>query len=131
MHKIINEMTYQSTRKVELLYDGEHKGFSYFILSLGTHPTAYVRIPRSHKLYGKKYDDIDIDVHGGLTYSSNDLMDIETDDWFIGWDYAHVGDYAGYDESLPEFMRSNNDKKWTVEEIIKDCESVIDQVINM
>lgn len=30
---------------------------------------GYVLIPQGHFLYGKCYDDIHVDVHGGLTFS--------------------------------------------------------------
>ncbi len=47
--------------------------------------------------------EIDLDVHGGLTYSNNYLCISENkkvEGWiFIGWDYAHYGDYAGYEEN--------------------------------
>lgn len=48
-------------------------------MSLGTHPTAYIEIPKTNNLFGKSYDEIydigiDIDVHGGLTYSNDTLL---------------------------------------------------------
>ena len=33
------------------------------------HRCGYIAIPKGHKLYGKDYDEIDISVHGGLTYA--------------------------------------------------------------
>ena len=48
--------------------------------------------------------------------------------WFIGWDYAHCGDYCGYEETMPESIRTYG-KKWTTEEIIKECENAIEQII--
>lgn len=46
---------------------------------------GYVRVPAEHPAAGKDYDDLDVDVHGGLTF------DHQCDDgstWF-GWDNAH------------------------------------------
>lgn len=41
----IMEMEYQNTRvKQYRLADGEYKGFRYYVLSLGTHPCAYVDV---------------------------------------------------------------------------------------
>ena len=128
----IKEMKYQKDRKMELLYTDKYKNYKYYILNLGTHPTAYIAIPKGHKLYGQDYDDIydicDIDVHGGLTYSSHNLLGIDSEDWFIGWDYAHCYDYSGYYDKN-DFLNENT-KKWTTEEIIEECKSVIDQIIN-
>ena len=47
--------------------------------------------------------------------------------WFIGWDYAHYGDYAGYEEKLPKELQTGG-KKWTTEEIFKEVKSVCYQL---
>jgi len=112
----MKEMVYTSERKREVLDTGYFHGFFYYILNLGTHPTAYIRIPESHSCYKKDYDEIDIDVHGGLTYAKDYLHvenNVKMEGWFIGWDYAHAGDYMGY--YMSEFYRMlphhENDKK--------------------
>jgi len=129
----IKEMEYGKERKTELLCKDKYKNYNYYVLNLGTHPTAYIEIPKEDKLYGKSYDEIyrigcDIDVNGGLTYSDNELMGISSDNWFIGWDYAHCGDYCGYEETMPESIRTYG-KKWTTKEIIEECKNAIDQII--
>ena len=48
------EMIYQADRKIEILETGTCFGLLYYILNLGTHPTAYVRIPKNNKFYGKE-----------------------------------------------------------------------------
>lgn len=50
---------------------------------------GYVKLPPDHKWWGLKYEDIDVDVHGGLTYGSMDKDDIN---YVIGFDAAHYGD---------------------------------------
>ena len=129
----IKEMEYGKERKTELLCKDKYKNYNYYVLNLGTHPTAYIEIPKEDKLYGKSYDEIyrigcDIDVNGGLTYSNNELMGISSDNWFIGWDYAHCGDYCGYEETMPESIRTYG-KKWTTKEIIEECKNAIDQIV--
>ena len=64
------EMIYQADRKeeAEVLATGFCFGLIYYILNLGTHPTAYIRIPKNNKFYGKEVGKIDVDVHGGITY---------------------------------------------------------------
>lgn len=124
----IKPMIYQEDRKIELLYKLNYKDYNFFILNLGTHPTAYIEIPKGHKLYGIDYGEIDLNVHGGLTYSDNELMGVESSNWFIGWDYAHYGDYLGYEAKFELHIEG---KKWTTLEIIKDCENAIDQIIEI
>lgn len=108
----------------------KYKGYQYYILTMGTHPTAYVNVPKESKYYGKFYLDIDdIVVHGGLTYSDDNLRTNEgrfEGGWYIGWDYNHWGDF---NVLLLHFGSSHCEKKWTVEEITEDCRSVIDQII--
>ena len=136
MNNKIKPMVYQTERKIELLCKSEYKDYKYYILNLGTHPTAYIEIPEGNKLYGKDYDEIydmgyDIDIHGGLTYSDDELMGIKIKNWFIGWDYAHFGDYVGYQELFSSNLLMNEEKKWTTEEIIKECKHAIDQIIDL
>jgi hypothetical protein len=127
-------MEYGKEGRTELLCKDKYKNYNYYVLNLGTHPTAYIEIPKENKLYRKSYDEIykigcDIDVHGGLTYSDNELMGVKSENWFIGWDYAHVGDYCGYEENMPESIRVYG-KKWTTEEIIEECKNAIGQIID-
>ena len=126
----MKEMIYQAERKIEVLDTGTCFGFFYWILNLGTHPTAYIKIPRRHKCYGKIYDDIDIEVHGGLTYSRDYLYINETqklEGWFIGWDYAHCYDYAGYYNKKDGSLY--NLKRWTTEEIREEVYKACEQLL--
>lgn len=115
----MKEMIYQKNRKIEILDTGKCCGYTYYILNLGTHPTAYIEIPKEHKYYEKDYWAIDLPVHYGLTYGSNSLnisKDKKIKGWFLGWDYAHCDDYCGYEEGIPQYLRTNG-KRWTTEEI--------------
>lgn len=131
------QMVYQAKRKIEILFEGKYKDYQFYILNLGTHPTAYIEIPKTSKLFGKSYKEIysmgiDIDVHGGLTYASKYLKDVKENSWFIGWDYAHAGDYVGYRMSYSKvFELSIDKKKWTTEEIFEDVVNCIEQIIGM
>ena len=127
------EMEYGKESRIELLCKDKYKNYNYYILNLGIYPTAYIEIPKENKLYRKSYNEIykigcDIDVNGGLTYSDNELMGVKSENWFIGWDYAHCGDYCGYEECMPESIRTYG-KKWTTKEIIEECKNAIDQII--
>lgn len=126
----MKEMIYQPINKIETLFSGEYKGYSFYILNLGTHPTAYVNVVNDNRYSCKDYDCINILVHGGLTYSNKFLRTENSDEkgWFIGWDYGHYDDYAGYEINFPIEFQSNG-KKWTTEEIYEDVKDAIEQLI--
>ncbi len=54
------------------------------VVNAGPH-NGYVHVPSSHPLAGKHYDDVPVDVHGGLTFSENED---DGSTWF-GWDDCH------------------------------------------
>lgn len=127
----MNTMLYEPFNNCNVLDKGTYKGFNYYIISLGTHPTAYIEIPKDNKYYNKNIDYIDIDVHGGISYSRNYLYLTKLekiDGWFIGWDYAHVGDFTGDELLFPEEFRTNG-KMWTTEEILEDVKDACEQII--
>lgn len=55
---------------------------------------GYVGVPPGHPWYGINYNSIDVDVHGGLTFSEHKLPFCELDDeiWWVGFDVCHYGD---------------------------------------
>lgn len=69
---------------------------------------GYVGVPRGHRFYGKDYDDVDVQVHGGLTFDGHCqeggepsetichlVEEGESDDvWWLGFDCAHWQDYV-------------------------------------
>lgn len=139
----MKEMVYQDTRLKTpiLLGSGNIGDYQYIILSHGTHPCAYISIPKSHKYYKKKYKKLphsnDVSVHGGITFAEKMLLvgKTENDDtvWlkghWIGWDYAHCGDYIGHNFFFDMYSIFNEEsKKWTTAEILEDVKSVIKQL---
>ena len=127
------EMEYQATPKRELLDSGTCFGLEYYIMSLGTHPTAYVRIPVDHWLYkATSIYDIPIECHGGITYCGDHLLTSETEKLngtFIGWDYAHCDDYVGFWPN--DGFRNDSCHKWTTEEIREEVRRVCSQIIEL
>jgi len=126
----MKEMIYQADRKNEILFSGTYKGYPFYIMNLGTHPTAYINVIYDMRYKFTNYDQIDLDVHGGLTYSGNSLLleNKRIKGWFIGWDYGHCDDYVGYEMRFPEELQSNG-KKWTTEEIFEEVKLAIEQLI--
>jgi hypothetical protein len=70
---------------------------------------GYVGVPRSHPYFEKEYGEVDVEVHGGLTFSdrcsaSEDPHDIchvveegEDDEvWWLGFDCGHYRDASPY-----------------------------------
>ncbi len=61
------------------------------------HWCGYVILPPSHKYYKGRYNSMEIDCHGGLTFgdSLNHYGQKYKDTFAIGWDYAHYDDING------------------------------------
>ena len=126
MRKEIKEMVYKPERlkTPEILLDTEEEGIRIIILSLGTHPCAYVGIPINHPLARFDYDDLSfIRCHGGFTFSrEGDGKYLPKGYWWYGWDYAHCGDYMGYYENDESIQLGS--KKWTTQEIYDEAQFV-------
>ena len=111
----------------------EYKNHLYVIFSIqGRHPTAYVRVNESEKWYDMDYDKISsfwmgCKPHGGFTFSGfvSKEFNEQKESYWVGWDYAHYGDYESYPLNGILAM-INGAKKWTIEEIEADCTKVID-----
>lgn len=76
--------------KIEI--EATYKGYDYVVLGHSTgHRCGYVRIPSGHPWYGKNYDEIQVYVHGGLTYSGfkNELL---PSGYWVGFDCRHLND---------------------------------------
>ena len=115
----------------EILYQGNYKGYNFYIVSYQVHPCAYVEVGKDHRWFKLDYSKIEdkIDCHFGLTYSDNLSHVLGTEDrWFFGWDYAHAGDYEAYYEESG-FKILKEEKKWTTEEIFEEVKNVIEQFI--
>jgi hypothetical protein len=81
---------------------------------------GYVKIPVGHHWYGVGYDDINVEVHGGLTYGGG-----EDGFWIGGFDTLHSGDiWPG--ESRP--VRTRYEKHWTDELVADETRSLARKV---
>ena len=127
----IKPVIYDINRTLEVIYSDYFAGYKYFIINYGTHPCAYIEIPKDHPFYGVSYIDIEdnynIKVHGGFTYSNDSFLLLDHT-WILGWDYAHCNDYSIYAENC-SFLHDL--KKWTTEEIIEECKDVIIQLMDV
>lgn len=118
----------------------------------GGHLCGYVLLSEGHKFYGKNYDEIDVDCHGGLTFSefSDDYEEFDEFDidrsHLIGFDCAHSGDYCPSSEEMMKKIRRRGGiyaipeefKKYSifnpvyrnVQFCVDECKSIVDQLIN-
>ena len=118
-----------SGANTKILCEGSYKEYEYKILSYGTHPCAYIAC--KGKIEGlKSSNDFLLPVHGHASY----LGDLdEKGKIYVGWDYAHGGDYLGDDlvyegdEEWKKYLDSK--KKWTTEEILEEVYSAIDNIV--
>jgi hypothetical protein len=84
---------------------------------------GYVRIAdESHPLFGRHYFDLNLEVHGGCTYSDNSLPPSEEPDgWWIGFDTGHAGDYI---PKIPQLGGVRRDEAY----VIGECENLARQI---
>lgn len=72
---------------------------------------GYVKIPPGHHWHGLGYDEINVDVHGGLTFGGG------VSGW-IGFDTLHSGDVW---PGTPDFGSTSWDKHWTDELVAEEA----------
>lgn len=110
----------------------KYKGFTYLIVTHMTHPCCYIEIPEGHILYGiEDYEDTMVDFiecHGGITHAGQHHL-LEPNKFYIGWDYAHAGDYLHMKHFGIEDKFDLHRKKHTLKELIEDCKKVIEQIM--
>jgi hypothetical protein len=78
------------------LSKGEHAGFQFQTVYNGSgYRCGYVRVEPGHPWFGKHYDHIEAEVHGGLTFADPGkpcpTHGAEAE-WWVGFDCAHGGD---------------------------------------
>lgn len=93
------------------------------------HRCGYVQIPKDHPEAGKDYDDIEVSVHGEITYSSKN-----TKGTVFGFDCAHWGDAPNLNLMEPEYRKVYDEFEMpqtgtvrSLEFCIEQCESMAEQ----
>ncbi len=95
----------------------KYKGFDCLIQRVDRkysgHLCGYVAVKKDHPWFGKGYSDegVDVDVHGGLTYSHScqGLVCHKNDEdeqpvWWFGFDCAHYDDLRPTNDLFSESM---------------------------
>lgn len=94
-------------------------GIRFLVMRGPTSLCAYVGVPLDHPIAGMDYNDIDLQVHGGLTFGREGAGTFPAGWYWYGWDYSHCDDKSFYDL---KYNSSRNGKPWTVEDVVKDSE---------
>lgn len=86
-----------------VLSKGKHLGYEWAtVCNNYGYRCGYVRVPLGHPWHGKGYDDVSVEVHGGLTFAESDVpcdAPGPDTDWWLGFDCAH-----GYDAPDPDLI---------------------------
>jgi hypothetical protein len=78
---------------------------------------GYIVLPQFHRYDGFHYNDIPVSVHGGLTYAAR-----ENNNWVIGFDTCHIGDY------VPNHSFEPTDYYWTNNDVLKELKHLLSQL---
>jgi hypothetical protein len=112
----------------------EHAGLKCAVV-LGRedgHRCGYVRVPPGHKFHGKDYDDVNVEVHGGLTFAKIEPCAHEDGTgWWFGFDCAHSGDACYKPGSAPALRYAGNcayEHYWEMGEVAAETENLAKQL---
>ena len=84
---------------------------------------GYITLTKDSSLYGVGYDNLNIQVHGGLTYDGYD----KDENWVIGFDCAHHGDLTPYFLLNGEYYFGQRGIYRDMEYVKSECESMAEQ----
>ena len=116
----------------------EYKGYECQVVGMQLgHRCGYVTLPEGHKDYGVHYDELDYDVHGGLTFSGH----TKDKEYMIGFDCGHYMDgrdqeliklLSGEDyvqlKKLSIFIDDKDDHIWTTDDVERELKILVDQL---
>lgn len=109
----------KGNREKEWKHDGLDCHIMKVIYESGTfHRCGYVTIPEGHNCFGIGYDDIPVEVHGGLTYSE---YHDDRKKYTVGFDTAHAGDRSSNEHDRDGHF-------WTLEEMIKETNELAESL---
>lgn len=127
--KIYNEEVYsEQTEEPTLLLEGDYWGRHFAIVRhrLGF-PDAYIEVKPDDYIMSvegtdyDKYESTSMYVNCGATYYGSAYWNKDDKRTYVGWDYAHFGDYDPYSSSPDE-----TGHKWTICEILMDVAHAVE-----
>lgn len=104
----------------------EDRGFVCFINHSEMFDTfnGYMIVPKSHPWNGQNYENIPVDVHGGLTFSEN-----INNYWVLGFDTNHHGDAYGPNANSPASLLQNYGTYRDVDYVKNELKNLVDQAL--
>lgn len=144
----IKEMTYSTNEQSILYLEVNDDDTAICIIDRGGWPCSYIKMPENvyqnhveSTNWDGNYDDVDVSVHGGVTFGTYGTLyirgeqDFVSDNripvgYWIGWDYAHAGDYCyrGRDDRYPFKFDPAIEKKYTTEELIEEAHEALEEL---
>ena len=129
-----NVYTAKSVMELKLLFIIRKKSFIGIGLTSGPSPNCYITDLKQKNINSSRsYDDYNNVPHGGFTFGDTIFTGLDfgesaisKDLHWLGWDYAHAGDYSGYFPNKP-----NKAKKWTTPVLYEHTLEVINNFINL
>lgn len=111
----------------------KYKGLDCAISRGGVALCGYVKVPVGHPCEKLWSDDLDVEVHGGVTFRGR----VKEGSWF-GFDCGHAGDYIDWSTGNPEIdekLKALNklggvirERIWTLEAVQKETERMACQL---
>ena len=95
------------------IFDGVYKGVNYYIREgYEKRLCGYIKVEEGHPWYGVEYDEVEVECHGGPTWS--DFIDGRTG-WWLGFDTNHHEDW----DNPKDFSYVENECKKMIDQYIK------------
>jgi len=101
---------------------------------------GYVGVPRSHPAFGHHYDEVNVQVHGGLTFSDkcgSHICHVGGVVWWLGFDCSHAFDLsprmdAYLKEVIPERESPlHGNHYWAMQEVVAETKSLAKQLASI
>lgn len=96
-------------------------GVRAVVLNTG-HRCGYIEVKEDSPLCNVHYNNICMEVHGGLTYSARDSRYLPTKGWWLGFDCAHLGDATAW---------CNRGVLRSLDYCVNECESMATQLVKL
>lgn len=92
---------------------------------------GYVGVPHDHPAYGVSYDDVDVDVHGGLTFAGDEIHYQVTENvpdnvWWLGFDCSHFMDFSPAFKFIGYHQQGTSYR--TIAYVTSECQSLAKQL---
>jgi hypothetical protein len=113
----------------------EYRGRKCIVLWVSSHFCGYAETKfRINYNYEQESPESKINIHGGVTFSGThehlEGNPFDKDIWYFGFDCAHYDDYVDF--KIPNYTRlhSEDEHKWTEEEVIQETEKLVDEILD-